>query len=476
MEFFYLAEDAQSGKLYMLRTFETQQQHGAGDVQHCTICLYDSDEEFDQETEDNICRETIEPTYRYCQLYSSSNNNTNTNNNNNDSEPVCKHVFHTVCLYDWFKSSRKIQCPLCKQGMEELVPQLPTLYRGPPVTHRRVTFFGNLVIYETMDEKKHGPYLEYHGSTTNSQKKIECAYQDGLLHGDYRCWYVNGRLKERSRWVHGHQVGPVRWYNSHGKRTFAANFDQQGQYHGSYRLWDTQFGRLMEKGRYRHGTKVGVWKKYFVSSQRLRSWVSYDDNGLRDGKSLTWFFNGNLHEMEIYRHGVKSGLHRSWHPNGQIRHWSYWSPETLALEGLEVEWFESGQVHRIHFNDHGQMVGPMLVWDSFGRIHKKCQYIQDQKHGKQLCYRWDTASSRTVTIERYRRGELHGRFTRIHPDGTKTKGQFDHNKPVGVWSREERDGKQLSKTDFGTDGGDGPVDCRFSEQVNRILLPFASIL
>lgn len=455
---FYLAEDS-TGTLYLLYTFNRKDDT---DI-HCTICLYDSDEESDEESEQNILKPTLHDTQRYCQMYKGVDEHR---------QPVCKHIFHTVCLYDWFKSSKKILCPLCKQGMTEPVSQLPQLYQSPPIKHRIVTFFGNLVIFETVDDQKHGEYSEFYGSGT-LHPKIKCCYVRGLLDGEYRHWFENGQLKEVSHWKDGRQVGSARCYNIRGKPTLVINFDMQGLYHGWYKTYDALHGRLIKKGKYNHGKKRGPWKYWFLTNRRLKAWMSYDHNGLLHGKFLTWHLSGYLERFTTYRHGVQIGLERAWYSSGAIWTWKYRNPMTLSLEGLEVTWHPNGQVYHVRFHDNGMMVGPVLEWDTMGRIVRKHQYINDVKHGKQITYVWHQDKLQQKTIEKYKRGVRHGAFVHKFSDGTKEKGQYQQGELVGKWSRIDKDGEEIYSTEFQRGV---PVNYHLSDKLNRMLIPFARIL
>ena len=440
---FYLAEDSTINKLYLLRTFD--EKNDDQQDEYCTICLYNSDEETDDETEQNLMKPTMRDTKRYCQIYSRTENDSS-------SQPVCKHYFHTICLYDWFKTSKKILCPLCKQGMSDQVRHLPALYRTPPVTVRQISWFtGNLIIYETVDGVKHGLYREFYGLNEH-QPKTRCHYVDGRMHGESRTWYDNGQLCDISHWQHGRQVGTVRCYSKQGKPTLIANFDNNGNYHGRYKAFDMLYGRPVEKGTYSHGKQVGLWKKYFITNQQVREVIQFDNNGMRHGKTIHFYLNGNIAKIVSYQRGVQRGLERQWYTNGQIRHWSYWNPTNTTRQGLEVGWFSNGKVRYICFHDdNGMYNGPYLEWDIHGRILYKHLYVGNQKHGKQITYEWNdnddnngNDAQQHKTLIKYVHGIPHGPYIRKFPNGDKIKGRFKHGRMISR-NISKRKGKNQKK-------------------------------
>jgi antitoxin component YwqK of YwqJK toxin-antitoxin module len=48
------------------------------------------------------------------------------------------------------------------------------------------------------------------------EQRQECHFHAGKLHGDYRCWWDNGHLKEQGQYGAGNRVGRYEWLDRDG--------------------------------------------------------------------------------------------------------------------------------------------------------------------------------------------------------------------------------------------------------------------
>lgn len=373
---FYLAENSE-GKIFLLRTVAERER----DSNACSICLYNSqEEETDDEQEQNITRKTKEPVNRYCQLYCIVGCDT-------DAQSVCDHLYHTICLYDWFKSSQRLLCPLCKRGMSELVTQLPHLYSTGPKTIRLFNLLGNLIVYDSLDGEKHGSYREFYGGN-DLYPKVFCKYRHDKLHGRCTRWFSrwNGNgINEVSHWSNGVQCGGYRLYNELGKLIIRSNYDDHGELDGLMcRYNGSRRNRLVERGKYRHGYRDGVWKRYYINKM-LREVVCYETD-MKHGKTIRFDHHGNLLEISSWKRGLLHGLSRRWYESSsQLHSWHYF--QYGKLNGMAVTWHENGTVANLSFyDDDGKTAGPNISWNECGTIAKKLLYSSDVLHGRQMYY------------------------------------------------------------------------------------------
>ena len=91
-------------------------------------------------------------------------------------------------------------------------------------------------------------------------KFSEESYQNGLLTGDYKIYYLNGKLTEWSIYHQGFLNGISKRYTEEGVLVEEITYTQ-GQLNGEVRYYNTQ-GELILKGSYVNDVAVGAWESY----------------------------------------------------------------------------------------------------------------------------------------------------------------------------------------------------------------------
>lgn len=108
-------------------------------------------------------------------------------------------------------------------------------------------------IIEKNEYIKNGTFIH-----KNGEKIIECTnYVNGVLHGLYERFYLNGIHYERTHYKNGICHGPCEfWYDITGKKMKDMHFEN-GKLHGAYKYWD-QNGKLVEDFYFNHGIRTDI--------------------------------------------------------------------------------------------------------------------------------------------------------------------------------------------------------------------------
>lgn len=85
-------------------------------------------------------------------------------------------------------------------------------------------------------------------------------YQNGLLAGDYKIYYINGKLTEWSVYKNGQLNGTSKRYSEDGVLVEEINY-ADGKLNGEVRYFSNS-GELMLKGVYLNDVSIGAWESY----------------------------------------------------------------------------------------------------------------------------------------------------------------------------------------------------------------------
>lgn len=398
--------------------------------QECSICYYDSANESERDTdiEDNVSQDTLHHTLRYSQMYQWYPNNPRA-----APKAICQHQFHTICLYQWFEKSHKMQCPICKQGIADKV-QLPPLIRKPP---RFVTLChdngAKKLSYFEVNGQKQGPYEKF-----NKEGKLvlKRTYYEDLIHGyEYEYYPYTGKVRCKTKYSYGKRDGKHWMRTSRGYWILKCKF-KDDELHGDYQQWY-------------EGTDV------------LKKWCGYDRGELH-GVLREWDKTQTLLLYSIYNHGVQWGRHmENYACNGKPAMKCFFNKQGV-MHGMKIEYFKNGDVKCVEHYDNGEPIqyqkkvysngqvactgeyynglqdGPWLQWyrDGFQKIKsnyedghlfdtytrysergdpiESAEYYDNQLHGKHIVY---YPNKTPHIIEHYRLGQLNGPRVEINKQG-----------------------------------------------------------
>ena len=126
----------------------------------------------------------------------------------------------------------------------------------------KVSYFypdGKLKSIGQMKEKNRiGSWVYYFSDGTT--KLSEESYQNGLLMGNYKIYYLNGKLTEWSIYKNGLLNGTSKRYTEEGILVEEINY-ADGKLNGEVLYYSTS-GELMLKGAYLNDVSVGAWESY----------------------------------------------------------------------------------------------------------------------------------------------------------------------------------------------------------------------
>ncbi len=103
-----------------------------------------------------------------------------------------------------------------------------------------------------------GKWLYYHKDGKN--KMIEENYKNGVLNGEYKIFYVNGKLTKLAHYKDGLLEGNSKKYSQEGVLIEDLNYIKN-VLNGSAAFYEIN-GNLKQKGVYEDDLKVGIWEFY----------------------------------------------------------------------------------------------------------------------------------------------------------------------------------------------------------------------
>jgi uncharacterized protein len=139
-------------------------------------------------------------------------------------------------------------------------------------------------------------------------KESECGFDMGLVNGDCREWYPNGRLKWDCGYEHGKKNGRCTYYYEDGGKQ-SRDFFASDSLIGESASW-------YPNGKVRSVSNDSQAMAYFPDGNP--EWRSRLSKGLKDGVSEVWWPNGRLRESTTFRKGLLHGPADSYYENGEV--------------------------------------------------------------------------------------------------------------------------------------------------------------
>ena len=111
---------------------------------------------------------------------------------------------------------------------------------------------------------------------------LEENYKDGILNGDYKVFYKDGKLTKLAHYKDGKLHGNSKKYSPKGILIEDVNY-VNGELHGNAAFYEKN-GNLKLKGKYEHDLKVGVWDFFkdgkLVESKEIKIFNPKDKKGI----------------------------------------------------------------------------------------------------------------------------------------------------------------------------------------------------
>lgn len=126
-------------------------------------------------------------------------------------------------------------------------------------------------------KKRAGKWVYYHKDDKTIM--IEENYEDGILNGDYKVFYEDGKLTKSTHYKDGKLHGNSKKYSPKSILVEDVNY-VNGQLHGDAAFYEDN-GNLKQKGLYEEDLKVGVWEFFedgaLSESKEIKVWKEKEE-------------------------------------------------------------------------------------------------------------------------------------------------------------------------------------------------------
>lgn len=157
----------------------------------------------------------------------------------------------------------------------------------------------------------HGPITEYYEGGENVY--FQGQYQDNLVDGEWKYFYLDGQLAKVGSYVDGKLSGQWRYYRPDGS--------------------------LEHVELYQAGKENGEWTYYRDDGKTVLQTKNYL-NGELHGPWVRWHSPDQMEMQAEYRHNKLEGTHKAWYPNGQPS--AVQNFKDGKLHGDVIRWDEKG--------------------------------------------------------------------------------------------------------------------------------------
>ena len=180
-----------------------------------------------------------------------------------------------------------------------------------------------------------GEYVSY---GPNGKVSSRAFLKNGRMHGLQQLFYADGKLFQRSHFIHDQQEGEAVTLAPDGK-VLASMMWRNGEPDGwSFDSHDN--GQLAQKALYRKG-KLLRMQKWRANGQPAVAWQQ-DAQGREQGDVIEWFDNGVRAQVTPMRDGQRHGLLQAWYADGSLRQLVPY--EHGRKHGVERQWDEAGKL------------------------------------------------------------------------------------------------------------------------------------
>lgn len=256
--------------------------------------------------------------------------------------------------------------------------------------YKKYDFNGNLIIDGNyLNDKMNGLWTWYDNGKINATIN----YLNGEIDGDYITYYQDKRIKSKTLYDFGLEVGKSIDYFKNGKEKISTNY-YQGKLHGRKKFFDPtgklQLVRFYEYGRligYSYEDKNGDELPMIPLKNETGKIISYYNNGkiakeleYKNGDLInmykSYFYNGNQEDEIHFVDGEYEGVKKEFFENGKLMEESEYSYG--VLHGKKKEYFENGIIKSEESYINGQLNGICLYYNEKGKLKKKKNYCNDK--------------------------------------------------------------------------------------------------
>lgn len=296
----------------------------------------------------------------------------------------------------------------------------------------------------------HAYITTYH---SNGQIKQYLEVINNRASGNYREWFLNGKLKVDATIVEGPADltrtaekgwlfdGSSKAYNENGELLACINYCR-GSLEGSSFYYHTS-GALWKEIPYKNNQISGEVKVYFDSGDLLQT-ICYE-NGLKVGKAFRYWPNHLLSSDETYVRGC-------------LMEASYQTQEGSTIASIEHgegyrAVFSKEALSELHEYHSGMPQGEVKVFNSAGALSKVYHVKNDLKHGEEvLFYPYNGGEPKPKLSVAWYEGKVQGLVKTWYDNHTmESQKEMSDNKRNGVSTVWYRDGQLMMIEEYEND-------------------------
>ncbi|MEX2369457.1 MAG: hypothetical protein WD578_00520 [Bacteroidales bacterium] len=271
------------------------------------------------------------------------------------------------------------------------------------------------------DGLKQGMYKEFYA---DGDVKREVNYLDDELHGYYREYDSNGKIKHTLRYERGAVVEEI---------------DEEAQEIIDFRRTYDEQGRIIFSGGYIEGVPLGIHRYFDTNGTVINSHIYnergikvsegiVDEQGRKRGEWKDFYESGELRASGNYSNNRQQGPWSYYFRNGTIEQRGNYL--TGRFDGNWMWYYENGELWREESFFNGREDGYSMEYARNGNVIAEGNYISGEKDGK-----WIYKGEDHKEEGEYIMGLREGKWTYYYADGTK---KFEGNYVLG-----QPDGRQI---------------------------------
>jgi len=214
----------------------------------------------------------------------------------------------------------------------------------------------------------------------NGKKKTVMHYKDNVLHGLKEVWDGAGELVEQATYDNGQLNG--RYYiRKNDGRAYVYNYKYNilDGIHQIYHPPHKFFGVVKSlEGQYENGLFEGQVNEFNEAGTKVASTLYH--KGLKEGLTLLYATDGKLKVSAEFKNDNQHGTALEYHPNGTIARQVVFADNLKQSE--EKGFFENGRPSSLFIYKEGKLNGRCCEWNAKGVLIFEGEYVDGKKHGK----------------------------------------------------------------------------------------------
>lgn len=160
--------------------------------------------------------------------------------------------------------------------------------------------------------------------------------KEGRRQGQWIDYHDNGKIKSKGSFVNGFPVGEFIYFNERGVLC-AKSVYSENRIDASTEIY-SENGNVVAKGFYKNKKRNGEWQ-YFDEIQGITILIETYQNGILDGRWISYYKTGEPQFEGQYKNGVKVGKWITYNPEGGVISVDMHEEENFnapELEGVEL--------------------------------------------------------------------------------------------------------------------------------------------